>query len=229
MSHAAAENRDTYLRGFPLKLSRLTVLASCALLVATFLAACNNGPAPVTEVEVSTRWATAHASSVVALTEFADEVFVGRVVALDRVRFETLAPPASSPNAERNSEKPRFEGLQDFPFSVFHVEVVRSIDGSLAAGEIVEIEQPGGPATSNGAPVHVSLEDDPGIEPGGTYLFFASAAGRGLYAPPFARMGVATNGALDPPEGWEDTPALATLSAMNVEQAALEVEALVPR
>jgi hypothetical protein len=211
------------LRGFPLERTRLPILALSALLLAVVFAACNgdsDSGDTAAEVEVPTRWATAHAESVEALTQFADEVFVGRVARLPEQREVTIG----SGLPENSTRQPTF------PLSRYEVTVEEAVLGSLAAGSVAVMEQVGGLVANDGGPgQRVVLEGDEPLEPGATYLFFANEKSNGSYSSaPFARLRVGSGQDLSVPAVWSHLPALQALSGSTVGQAAAEVVSVGP-
>jgi hypothetical protein len=165
-------------------------------------------------VEVHTRWATAHASSVESLTEFSDAVFVGRVTRLAGQREE---PP---PPGARGS----------FPISRYEVAVQTAVSGPVEPGSTLVMEQSGGMvgASDTGQRL-VILEGDTPLEPGRTYLFFATRKDDGAYiSAPFTRLALGPGQRLAALEPWRDIPAMRALDGRTVPEAVAEVQSVAP-
>jgi hypothetical protein len=165
-------------------------------------------------VEVHTRWATAHASSVESLTEFSDAVFAGRVTRLAGQREE---PP---PPGARGS----------FPISRYDVTVQAAVLGTVEPGSTVVMEQFGGIVGDEESGLRlVILEGDTPLQPGRTYLFFATRKDDGAYvSAPFTRLALGPGQRLAALEPWGDIPAMQALDGRTVPEALAEVQSVAP-
>jgi hypothetical protein len=201
-------------------MNRLYVMVAALMLAPAVLAACSGGSADNsayqqdsgTVVDIPARWATDIASSVPALTQASDAVFVGRVGRTLPQRSEHLPGRAN-------------EGTgMEFPISAFEVTVESVMSGPLTAGSSVVVEQPGGTQTGSGGDYTVVLESDERIRPGQTYIFFATQKENGtLTAPPFGRFVVGRDGKVDAPDAWQELPASQELSGLDVAAAAAKI------
>ena len=173
-------------------------------------------------VEVIAEWSTAQAADLGTLVSSSDVVFVGTVVKRTGQRDEPsgLASSGGSPLAG----KPEAEPPAGFPVSSFDVEVTESIVGNLGAGDVIVIEQLGGFVTDdNDERSLLVLEGDVPLEPGVSYLMFATIKPNGTYtSAPYARMQILDN-YISTTETWEDLPAIAQLSGLRVDQAIEEI------
>ncbi len=200
---------------------RLFAIAAAVVLAPAALGACGGGDAddgtrekglPV--VEVPARWATAIASSVPALTDASDVVFMGRVARPLPQRLEHLPGRA---NGGAGTE---------FPISAFEVAVESVMSGSLTAGTTVVVEQAGGTEHGPDGAYTVVLEQDELIRPGWTYIFFATWKENGtLTAPPFGRFAIGQDGKVDAPGVWQRLPAAQELAGLQMAAAVAEIEA----
>ncbi len=170
----------------------------------------------ITTVRVPARWASANAADLRTLVHSTDAVFAGRVARLAGQRDEPLLPSASAA-----------AGGRSFPVSVFDVTVTRPIQGDVAGGMTVNIEQAGGISQRpDGSSVRFVLESDELLEPGLEYVFFANRRPDGsLTVAPFARLQVTPDGLLAPLPAWSSLGALQQLTNNGLEQAVQEVEA----
>jgi hypothetical protein len=202
-------------------MNRLSVMVAALMLAPAVLAACSGGSADNsayqqdsgTVVEIPARWATDIASSVPALTEASDVVFVGRVVRPLPQRSERLPGRANGGTGT------------EFPISAFEVAVESVMSGPLSAGASVVVEQPGGTRTGSDGAYTVVLERDERIRPGQTYIFFATQKENGtLTAPPFGRFVIGQDGKVDAPDAWQELPASQELSGMDMAEAAAVIE-----
>jgi hypothetical protein len=196
-------------------------------LAAVFVAACGGGSGSDSEpatssspevIEIPTRWASGNAATLASLTAISDEVFIGRVEALQ----EVSELPMAAGGADRG---PRPD---TFPVSRYSVSVERPVQGTLAAGDTVTIEQAGGPSTQpDGTPVILVLEADDPLAPGSRYLFFAQRKENGSFAsPPFGRLLLGPGNTLDASQRWSQLGAMQELAGVTPDQAANAIEAI---
>jgi len=173
----------------------------------------------ITEIEVPALWALGDARDVQTLTDTAEVVFRGKVVALKGQRPSLSQPSGGAPE----SPAPRWA---DLPVSQFEVLVESVVLGTLPTGTVI-LEQIGGVETRpDGARVRFKLERDEPVEVGQRYLFFASLQDDGsVVAPPFGRMKVRPDGSLVAEAGWEHLGAMTALSRRNLEDAEREISA----
>jgi hypothetical protein len=167
-------------------------------------------------VVLPARWAWGDAEQLGTLTNSADVVFRGTVVAL---RAQTPVLQQGSGAAEGG---PRWA---DFPVSRFEVAVESSVSGGLASGSSVILQQLGGVETRpDGTQVRLMLKGDQPIQVGQKYLFFGSYQGdETIEAPPFGRMRVEADGSLAAEAGWEHMGALEQLSRLHLGDAEREI------
>jgi hypothetical protein len=184
------------------------VLPTLLLLFASVVAcgSANDAESPPF-VEIEARYATDIAANVGTLSAASDAVFIGTVEERTGQRDVRL-----SDNNHRT-----------FPVTSYAVRVVDVMQGDLAAGDGVTVDQTGGLTDSADGPVNVGFARDERIEVGGTYVFFAFRGDAGAFVtPPFARMRV-VDGEVQAPAGWEQLGAVAQLAGLTQTEAAREV------
>ncbi|MEX0684253.1 MAG: hypothetical protein WD472_12460 [Dehalococcoidia bacterium] len=172
--------------------------------------------------EVPARWSTAQASDLRTLVSSSDVVFVGTVVTRAGQADAPLGP-TSSGEAAQFAQQP-VTRQAGFPVSKFDVEVTKAIVGALTEGDALVIEQPGGFVSgADGVRSLLVLEGDQPLEPGVSYLIFATLKPNGAYASaPYARMRIAHND-VSAGETWRHLPAVAQLEGQRLDQAIAEI------
>jgi hypothetical protein len=173
-------------------------------------------------IEVPTRWASSNANSLPSLLGSSDAVFAGKVLRLVETRQDRFLPGREGTGIPGKPSR----GPVDFPFSVFELQITRSMKGGLSPGSTVMFEQSGGITDQDGTPVRLQLAGDDPIESGREYMFFAAYKKNGaLSAPPYGRLEVGTDGRLRPLKHWAHLGALLQLTGRTAVEAGQALKA----
>lgn len=206
LSQLGGTRRGSSVLKFSIPAIGLFLLASIAAagLVATALRS-GSGDDSIPTVSVAPLWSTAAATDVNALTEAYPVVFVGTVQALSGQRDEPIAPGSGSGAT--------------LPISLFDVLVDERINGDVADGANVTIQQAGGLITrSDGTQARVVIENDTPILVGETYLFFATWAPSGsgaLVTAPYSRFPL-DDGSVRAPSAWQNLGAVQAIAGAQL-------------
>jgi hypothetical protein len=203
--------------------SRTIALLTLTVLTLAFFSACGGGSesdddatssAPEV-IEVPTRWASGNANDLATLVDTSDEVFTARVERLAGTREEGfLGGTGESAGGKRGST---------FPITSYDITITRSFVGDRAVGSAATLEQPGGISSDTGA--RMMLENDPPVEVGKEYLFFATVTDAGaLTTAPFGRLEVGP-GKLTPVGPWGELGALKQLANVSADNLGGEIHA----
>lgn len=192
----------------------LAILVAMSVLIG---AACSDssddGPASgsIPVINVPTRWASAFASDIETLNGWAPVTIAGSVESLVETRQQPLLPPEAAISGGRSAE---------LPVSIYTVRVTQSIRGGLTAGDLLNVQQPGGISQrSDGSQQRFILEFDEPLQVGGSYIFWLQTSGEGLYSTsPFSRMRQ-VDGAFEAIPAWKELGALKALTGLPAQQA----------
>ena len=203
--------------------SRTTALLTLTALTLALFSACGGGGSndeatsdDPQVIEVPTRWASGNANDLASLVATSDEVFTARVERLAGTREEgILGGTGESTGGKRGST---------FPITSYDITITRSFVGDRAVGSAATLEQAGGVSADTGA--RMMLENDPPVEVGKEYLFFATVTDAGaLTTPPYGRLEVGP-GRLTAVGPWGELGALKQLADVSADNLGGEIDAV---
>jgi hypothetical protein len=203
--------------------SRTTALLTLTALTLALFSACGGGGSndeatsdDPQVIEVPTRWASGNANDLASLVATSDEVFTARVERLAVTREESILRDTGEFAGRKNRST--------FPMSSYDITVTHSFVGGRGVGSTATLEQAGGVSAHTGA--RMMLENDPAVEVGKEYLFFATVTEDGtLTTPPYGRLEVGA-GRLRAVGPWGELGALKQLAEVSVDNLGGEINAV---